>query len=144
MNAYPALPAFVLTLTALTAKSTGLSLLQVVARLKARTFPLPEDARLMKMAPSSQEAPFVARCANVWRNDLENVPIFLAAALGFTLLGGSAQAAAWLFGLFVAARTIHTVVYLRGLQPWRAVSYLAGLALTWSVIACSLRLLTSA
>jgi uncharacterized MAPEG superfamily protein len=134
----------VLTLTALTAKATGLSLLQVVARLKARTFPIPEDARLMKIAPSGQEAPFVARCANVWRNDVENVPLFLTAALGFTLLGGGARQAAWLFGLFVAVRFIHTIVYLRGLQPWRAVAYLTGMALTWSVIVCSLRLLLPA
>lgn len=141
MAAYPALPAFVLALTALFLKATLLSLAQVVARLRARTFLVPEDARLMRVAVSAHEAPFVVRCGAVWRNDLENVPLFLAAALAFTLLGGPADTAAWLFGGFVAVRYLHTAIYLGGLQPWRAVAFLTGLALTWSVVAASLRLL---
>ncbi|MDI1364049.1 MAG: MAPEG family protein [bacterium] len=141
MTNYPALPVFVLALTALFFKATVLSAVQVVSRLKARTFLLPEDARLMRVATTPQEHPFVVRCGNVWRNDLENIPFFLAAALAFTLLGGAASTATWIFGGFVVVRYLHTAIYLRGLQPWRAMAFLTGLVITWSLIIATLQLL---
>lgn len=141
MPPYPALPVLVFALTALFLKATLLSAVQVVARLRARTFLIPEDARLMRVAVSDHEDPFVVRCSNVWRNDLENIPIFLIAAVAFTLLGGAASTAAWIFGGFVMVRYLHTAIYLRGLQPWRAVAFLSGLSLTWSLVIVSLQLM---
>jgi glutathione S-transferase len=141
MPAAPALPIFVLALTALLAKATVLSAVQVVSRLRARTFLLPEDAGMLGVAVSEREADFVARCGAAWRNDVENIPLFLAAALAFTLLGGDATLAAWLFGGYVAIRYAHTAIYLRGLQPWRAMAYLSGLAVTWAIVVASLGLL---
>lgn len=138
MIAYPALPVLALALAALLFKSTLLSAAQVVSRARARTFLVPEDARLMRTTVSDHEAPFVVRCGNAWRNDLENIPFFLIAALTFALLGGAADAAAWWFGAFVAVRYLHTAIYLRGLQPARTVAYLTGLALTWGVVVSSL------
>lgn len=134
MLAYPALPVLVLALAALLLKATLLSFVQVVARLKARTFLVPEDAKLMHVLVSDREHAFVVRCGNVWRNDLENIPYFLVAALTFAVLGGTASTAGWLFGGFVAVRYLHTAVYLRGLQPWRALAFLTGLTLTWAVV----------
>lgn len=141
LSALPALPAFVLALTALLLKATVLSLVQVVARARSRAFLTPEDARLFRVAPAALEAPFVVRCGNVWRNDVENIPLFLAAALAFTLLGGDARSAAWLFGSYVAIRILHTAIYLRGLQPWRAVAYLTSMAVLWAITLNSLTLL---
>lgn len=140
MSAYPALPILVIALVALLLKATLLSLVQVAARLRARTFLVPEDAMLMHVAVSDREHPFVVRCGNVWRNDLENIPYFLAAALTFTMLGGAASTAAWIFGGFIAVRFLHTAIYLRGLQPWRAAAFLTGLALTWSLIVADILL----
>lgn len=142
MTNYPALPIFVLAFTALFFKATVLSAVQVVSRIKARTFLLPEDARLMGIATTTpQEHPFVVRCGNVWRNDLENIPFFLAAALAFTLLGGAASTATLIFGGFVVVRYLHTLIYLRGLQPWRAMAFLTGLVITWSLVLATLQLL---
>jgi uncharacterized MAPEG superfamily protein len=140
MTAYPALPILVLALTALLFKSTLLSAIQVVSRARARTFLVAEDARLMRTTVTDREAPFVVRCGNVWRNDLENIPFFLMAALTFALLGGAASAAAWWFGGFVAVRYLHTAIYLAGLQPARTIAYLTGLALTWGLVISSLTL----
>lgn len=140
MTAYPALPILVLALTALLFKSTLLSAIQVVSRARARTFLVAEDARLIRTTVTDREAPFVVRCGNVWRNDLENIPFFLMAALTFALLGGAASAAAWWFGGFVAVRYLHTAIYLGGLQPARTIAYLTGLALTWGLIISSLTL----
>lgn len=131
----PALPAFAMALVALFAKTTLTSVIQVVSRLRARTFLLPEDAALMRTRPVAAEAAFVQRCANVWRNDVENLPLFVALALTYVLLGAPAESAQWLFAAYVVLRYVHTIVYLRGLQPWRALAYIAGLVVCWMIAA---------
>lgn len=128
-----ALPAFTYALTAPFAKTTLTSVLQVLSRLRIGVFPIPEDARLMGKQPATEEAAFVRRCANVWRNDTENLPLFMVLGLTYALLGASAQAAEMYFGAYVALRYAHTLVFLCGLQPWRAVFYLAGLAVCWAI-----------
>lgn len=144
MPSYPALPAFTAMLVALLAKSTVLSATQVISRAKSRQFLLPEDAGLMGTKVSDREVPFVVRCANAWRNDLENIPFFLVAALTFVLMGGAASAATWWFSAFVTVRYLHTAIYLRGLQPARTIAYLTGLALTWGLVISSLVLVVGA
>lgn len=138
---YPALPALTLTLVALFAKTTLTSMLQVISRLRAGVFPIAEDARLLRKKPAEAEAPFVRRCANVWRNDTENLPLFFALALAYVLLGATAEAATPLFGAYVLLRYLHTLVFLLGLQPWRAILFLAGIAVCW-VIAWKALMLT--
>jgi len=133
VTAFPALPALALSLVALFAKTTLTSVLQVTSRVRAGVFPIPEDARMMRRQPADVESKFVQRCANVWRNDTENLPLFLALAFAYTLLGGPAGAAQMLFGAYVALRYAHTGVFLLGMQPWRAVLYLSGLAVCWGI-----------
>lgn len=135
ISAFPALPAFAFALAALFAKTTFTSVLQVLSRLRAGVFPIPEDARLMGKQPAQAEADFVRRCANVWRNDTENLPLFIALGLTYVLLGAPAGSAQLYFGAYVVLRYAHTGVFLRGLQPWRAVLFLAGLAVCWGIAA---------
>lgn len=130
---FPALPAFVFALLALFIKTSATSMLQVISRIRANTFLLPEDAKLLRTTTVTREADFVARCANVWRNDVENLPLFLMLALTYVLLGAQAESAQLLFGIYVALRYAHTIVYLRALQPWRAIMYLSGLAVCWVI-----------
>ena len=139
-SAFPALPAFAFALAALFAKTTFTSVLQVISRLRAGVFPIPEDARLMGKRPAQAEADFVRRCANVWRNDTENLPLFAALGLTYVLLGGSAWSAQMCFAAYVLLRYAHTAAFLLGLQPWRAVCYLAGLAVCWVIAAQSILL----
>lgn len=133
MNAYPALPVFAMTLAALFLKTTLTSFLQIATRFRSRSFTVPEDAAMVGVRPKEAEAPLVQRCASIWRNDVENLPLFLALALTYVLLGASKESAQLLFALYVAARYAHTVIYLRGLQPWRALSFLAGLLICWII-----------
>lgn len=133
MSTYPAWPAFVVALLALFAKTTATSVLQVVSRMRARTFLLPEDARMLGVKPVASEAEIVRRCAGVWRNDVENLPMFMALALAYVLAGAPAASAAGLFGAYVGLRYLHTGVYLAGLQPWRALCYLSSLAVLWTI-----------
>ena len=132
---FPALPALALSLAALFTKTTLTSLLQVVSRVRAGVFPIPEDARLMRRPPADVESPFVQRCANVWRNDTENLPLFLALALTYTLLGGPAGVAQVLFGGYVVLRVAHTGAFLLALQPWRAVLHVSGMGVCWAIVA---------
>lgn len=133
MNSYPAWPAFVAALIALFAKTTATSLLQVVTRARARTFLLPEDAALFRVRPASAEAPLVQRCAGVWRNDVENLPLFLALALTYVLAGAAQHAAALLFGLYVLLRYLHSAAFLLRLQPWRAILFILGQSVCWII-----------
>ena len=133
VTTFPALTPFVALLIALLLKMSLTSAAQVVTRLRARTFLLPEDAVLMGTKTVASEAPLVGRFALVWRNDGENLPYFLVCALAYTLAGASATAAWWLFGSYVALRYAHTAAYLGGRQPWRAILYLGSLAMMWLV-----------
>ncbi|HYD59893.1 MAG TPA: MAPEG family protein [Noviherbaspirillum sp.] len=142
-NDFPAFHAFVLALVALFLKTSMTSMLQVVARFRSRAFTVPEDAALVRVKPSAQEVAFVQRCGAVWRNDVENLPLFLALALAYVLAGAPAASAQALFGTYVALRYAHTAVYLLGLQPWRAIMYLSGMAVCW-VIAVRIALLVFA
>jgi hypothetical protein len=51
MSTYPAWQAFACALIALFAKTTATSMLQVVSRLRARNFLLPEDAAMLRVRP---------------------------------------------------------------------------------------------
>lgn len=140
LSLFPALPALAWALAALLAKTTLTSVLQVVSRARSGVFPIPEDARLMRGTVAPDESPFVRRCANVWRNDTENLPFFLVVALVYVLLGAPADTAQPLFAAYVVLRWLHTGVFLLGLQPWRALLYLAGLGVCWTLVWQSLRL----
>ncbi len=117
----------------LAAKMWANSLVQGYVRLRHRQFINPEDAGIVgqmighALPPATQEHALVQRAARCWRNDLENIPMFLLVALGYGLLGGSASWGAVYMGLFAIARTSHTVFYLSEQQPWRFLAYLLGM-----------------
>jgi len=50
------------------------------------------------------EAPIVKRAAMAWRNDLENIPIFLFLGLIYVTLGCSPEGAYIYFTIFIVAR----------------------------------------
>lgn len=133
MSDYPALPAFAVALVALFLKTTLTSMLQIIGRFRTRTFVLPEDAAMMRMRPKEQESAFVQRCANVWRNDVENLPLFIALALTYVLFGAPLASAQMLFTAYVALRYAHTGVFLFGVQPWRVIMYYGSLAICWVI-----------
>jgi uncharacterized MAPEG superfamily protein len=55
---------------------------------------------------------FVERSRRIHRNDLENIPGFLAAGLLFVAVGPSVLLAAILMTAFVVARLLHTAAYV--------------------------------
>jgi uncharacterized MAPEG superfamily protein len=87
----------------------------------------PEDTKLNPGTRAEpQEAPQTLRAKRAHMNDVENIPGFLVLATLFTLTGASGAAGwAW-FGAYFAARTLHTICYLNGLQPWRTAMFFVG------------------
>jgi uncharacterized membrane protein YecN with MAPEG domain len=130
----------------LAAKMWANSLVQGYARLRHRQFVNPEDASVVgevighKLPPVPEDHPLVQRAARCWRNDLENIPMFLMVALGYGLLGGGASWGAVYLGTFAIARASHTVFYLAGWQPWRFLAYLLGVVATIALSVHSCRL----
>lgn len=108
-------------------KMSANSVVQGIGRVSSRTFVTPEDASFFaQTAPAPDEAPIVKRAAMVWRNDLENIPIFLFLGLIYVTLGCWPAGAFIYFTIFVLARILHTIVYLNGLQPLRTIFFTVG------------------
>jgi glutathione S-transferase len=96
-------------------------------RRKSQVVLNPEDT---KVNPGShaepQEAATTMRAKRAHLNDLENIPSFLFMAFLYTLAGGSSTGGWAYFGLYFAARTLHTIFYLSQAQPWRTMAFAVG------------------
>src|SRR5690606_25721199 len=97
-----------------------------------KSFVNPEDAKTFgamlktEMSVLPSEHPLVQRAALCWRNDLENIPLFMILSLGYVLIGGSEMWALTYFSVFVFARVLHTIFYMSMAQPWRTLAYELG------------------
>jgi glutathione S-transferase len=79
-------------------------------------FVSPEDAKAGAANPTPRPGQLdanddVDRSRRIHRNDLENIPAFLATGFLFVLIGPPVAAAQWLMYGFVAARLAHTFAY---------------------------------
>ena len=111
-------------------KMLVLSTVQALARTGAKSFPNPEDAKFFGApGPVADELPIVKRAAAAWRNDLENIPIFLFLGMIYITLGCWPGGAFIYFSIFAIARIFHTIAYIRGLQPARTICYAVGVAI---------------
>lgn len=81
-----------------------------------------KDARLVEGA----DHPDVARVQRAHRNLLESLPMFFALGLLCVLAGVSSLGGQICIGLFTAARIVHSIVYIKALQPWRTIAYALG------------------
>jgi uncharacterized MAPEG superfamily protein len=89
-----------------------------VARMLANSagFVNPEDAKAGPANPKPRPGQLdlnddVDRSRRIHRNDLENIPAFLAIGLLFVLIDPPLAAAQWLMYGFAAARIAHTIAY---------------------------------
>ncbi|PYB76188.1 MULTISPECIES: MAPEG family protein [Pseudomonas] len=118
-----ALAAFAGCVVVLCCKMLAISCYQGYHRLRHLAFINPEDAAVFGRSAQPADLPAVTRAMQAWRNDLENIPMFIALAGLAVALQAPVTLTLWLSGVFTAARVLHTVTYLAGIQPWRTVSY---------------------
>jgi prostaglandin-E synthase 1 len=84
-----------------------------------------EDAERFGAVLEHVDPPEVARVLRAHANAQATIYPFLFLGLVFVLAGGSAGFAKIVFGIFVAARIAHSIVYLAGKQPWRTLLFTA-------------------
>ena len=96
---------YALTAVILFFKMFAISIVQGIGRVNAKQFVTAEDARFFAHAPPApDEAPIVKRAAMAWRNDLENIPIFLIVAGIYVMAGLSAKAFTFYCVVYMIAR----------------------------------------
>lgn len=110
------------------------SLLQGSARFRGNSFHYPEDQKKFAKGEATDDyKDFEMRATNCWRNDLENIPMFIILGLAFVLMGGSEKMSMIYFGIFAFARASHTLCLMKSLQPWRGMAFGIGLFSTFAV-----------
>ena len=134
MPALVLLRIYAITAIVLALKMAAISVVQGRARLTTKVFVNPEDAREFGGAAASEETPAVQRGAKAWRNDLENIPMFLILAWIYVAADLSIAAFAIYCGAFTVARIAHTICYLNSIQPWRTYAYTVGMLVTLALI----------
>jgi uncharacterized MAPEG superfamily protein len=125
---------YAITAIVLALKMAAISLVQGRARVSAGVFTNPEDAKAFGAQLAAEEAPMVDRANKAWRNDLENIPIFLILAWIYVSAALGTVAFVIYCIVFMAARVIHTICYLNAIQPLRTIAYTVGGIVTLAMI----------
>ena len=134
----PLLKMYALTTVILLFKMFAVSVVQGRGRVSSSIFTIPEDAKLFGGKLEAEEAPSVQRASACWRNDLENIPMFLILAGIYEMADLSSQAFAIYCIVFMVMRILHTFFYLNSVQPWRTVVFTIG---TFAMFAMAIHVL---
>ncbi|XP_076812386.1 microsomal glutathione S-transferase 1-like [Clavelina lepadiformis] len=109
-------------------------------RVKNRAFANLEDAKMFagkdkdKQKESLRKDDQVERVRRAHLNDLENVVPFVLSGLLYVGTDPDPTTALWHFRVFLAARVLHSLVYVNGVrQPSRMLTFWAGLFTTLSM-----------
>lgn len=122
-----ALSVYAICVVALFLKMFAVSCYQGLIRIRFRAFTNTEDAAVFNRIARKKELAQVTRAARVWANDLESIPAFFALGGLAVAMNAHACITAWLSVLFTVARVLHTLAYLKGVQPWRTIFYGVGI-----------------
>jgi uncharacterized MAPEG superfamily protein len=125
---------YAITAIVLALKMSSIAIVQGRARTSAGLFLNPEDAAIFGGQTVPQEPEMVQRAARAWRNDLENIPIFLILAWIYVSAGLSLTAFVIYCILFMVARIAHTICYINAIQPWRTAAFSLGALVTVALI----------
>jgi prostaglandin-E synthase 1 len=87
----------------------------------------PEDGARYGVPVSQSDSPAVARLLRAHRNAEATIYPFLLLGLLYVVVGGRVAIAIPLFTIFAIARVVHSIVYLKALQPWRTVAFATSL-----------------
>ena len=136
--AHPVFVAYAITCVVLCLNLLMLWVSSGAIRAKGGVAINPEDGARYGVPVSEYDPPTVARLLRAHRNAEATIYPFLLLGLLFVFTGGKAAIAIPIFAIFVVARIVHSIVYLKAMQPWRtiafAVSLLAVVALVGAII----------
>jgi uncharacterized MAPEG superfamily protein len=125
----PAFSAYAVSVIALGLNLVGLANATAISRAQAKEVINPEDKRPNQQASVVYEEgnDRTARYRRAHRNALENTPIFMITAFVLTLMGASGTVGAALFYPYAALRILHSVFYVKGVQPFRTFAFVLAL-----------------
>jgi uncharacterized membrane protein YecN with MAPEG domain len=97
-------------------------------RAGTKTTPNAEDASTTSKGAKvvDTEPEQVARVMRAHRNALANILPFLIVTFLYVALGATATWMLVLGGVFTAARMLHALAYIKGVQPWRTIAFATG------------------
>lgn len=132
----PAFSAYAVTVIALGLNLVGLANATAISRSQAKEVINPEDLRPGQALKVVYEEgnDRTARYQRAHRNALENTPMFMITAFVLTLMGVSGTIAAALFYPYAALRILHSVFYVRGVQPFRSLAFVLALLIQVTVL----------
>ncbi len=122
----PAFQAYALSSTLVAVQMILLAFYTGAVRGKSKQFINPEDSIVNKGKLAEHEHPDVSRVQRAHANALENaVPFFVVGAL-YVATGASKTGAQAYCYTFLAARVLHSIVYIGGRQPFRTILFMVG------------------
>ncbi|XP_077987097.1 microsomal glutathione S-transferase 1-like [Glandiceps talaboti] len=119
-------------------KMVALLLLTSIFRIKDKSFVSVEDYTVsgikdrdyIKKRMSSVNNT-VERIRRTVLNDMENIIPFMLLGPLYVLTGPSAATALLVFRIFAGSRVVHTLSYLAGVQPFRALAFFVGISVNF-------------
>ncbi|MBL9099900.1 MAG: MAPEG family protein [Myxococcales bacterium] len=102
-----------------------LGAMTAATRARHKGYMNPEDARVSFGGAQllASEHPDTARVIRAHRNMLETLPLFYALGLVYLVAGAPKLGLIVCSLAFTGARVLHSIVYLKGLQPWRTILF---------------------
>src|SRR2546430_2026146 len=120
-------------------KMAAVGLYTSTLRIGRKVFATPEDYALQGMPTRSGNDADIERVRRAHQNDLENILPFFVVGFFFALTRPPWLAAEILFIGFAVARVLHSVFYIRAIQPhptiaFTAGSLLSGVMVVWTLV----------
>ncbi|HVY46571.1 MAG TPA: MAPEG family protein [Minicystis sp.] len=105
-----------------------------IVRVRHKQVVNPEDAPTLDAKHADAEHAEVLRVHRAHRNAMENAVPFFVIGLLYALSAPSDVGAKVYFGVFAGARWLHTLFYLRKMQPFRTIAFIVGLLATLGML----------
>ena len=106
------------------------SAVQAFSRVKNKSYRHEDDMTFFSKGKgkfgSEHSSEIDKKSEHVWRNDLENIPLFIFLFLGFTLIVNNKDYSIIYAFIFCISRTLHTLFFYIPKQPWRNLAYQGG------------------
>jgi prostaglandin-E synthase 1 len=121
--ALPGFRLYALCVIVLVLKMNATGIFTAMTRGRLKVAVNPEDAASFGAQLTAAEHPDVERVLRAHRNDLENIPSFFILGLIAVMAGAPLLGMQIAFIAFTAARVLHTIAYVKAMQPWRTMSF---------------------
>jgi len=135
--ANPALQLFGITYLILVLKMVAVGSYTSIMRTRRGVYATPEDYELQGATPKGGDED-IERARRAHRNDLENILPFFGVGLLYALGNPSMFAARIYFIGYMLARILHSVFYIRSMQPHRTIAFGVALLLMLAMLVTTL------